>query len=251
MGYVVGGLIAGLAADALGYGGAIAIVAGLTAASGLWVAGRSARHDATRRHAKRGRVMSELTPERVTAFFDRVASDWDQMRLVYYDEAVIEQLAAAAELDATMTVADVGTGTGFVAAGLAGQRRARHRHRRLGRDARRGASSNLARISASPTSSCAAATSPPSRSHDDSVDAAVANMVLHHATDPAAMLRGDGARRPPRRDRRDLRRGRTPVRLDARGAPRRLARLQPSASQRVLHRRRPRSARASRSLGRQ
>jgi MFS family permease len=37
MGYVFGGLIAGLAADALGYGGAIAIVAALTAASGLWV----------------------------------------------------------------------------------------------------------------------------------------------------------------------------------------------------------------------
>ena len=38
MGYVVGGLLAGAVADALGYGGAIAIVAGLTAASGLWVA---------------------------------------------------------------------------------------------------------------------------------------------------------------------------------------------------------------------
>jgi MFS family permease len=37
MGYVLGGLIAGGAADALGYSGAIALVAGLTAASGLWV----------------------------------------------------------------------------------------------------------------------------------------------------------------------------------------------------------------------
>jgi MFS family permease len=37
MGYAVGALIAGLTADALGYGGAIALVAGLTAASGLWV----------------------------------------------------------------------------------------------------------------------------------------------------------------------------------------------------------------------
>jgi MFS family permease len=36
-GYVAGGLIAGTVADALGYGGAIAVVAGLTAASGLWV----------------------------------------------------------------------------------------------------------------------------------------------------------------------------------------------------------------------
>ena len=38
MGYVVGGLLAGLTADALGYSGAIAIVATLTAISGIWVA---------------------------------------------------------------------------------------------------------------------------------------------------------------------------------------------------------------------
>ena len=37
MGYALGALIAGVAADALGYGGAISLVAGLTAASGLWV----------------------------------------------------------------------------------------------------------------------------------------------------------------------------------------------------------------------
>jgi MFS family permease len=36
-GYVFGGIIAGTVADALGYGGAIACVAALTAASGLWV----------------------------------------------------------------------------------------------------------------------------------------------------------------------------------------------------------------------
>ena len=37
MGYVAGGLIAGIAADAIDYSGAIAVVAALTAASGLWV----------------------------------------------------------------------------------------------------------------------------------------------------------------------------------------------------------------------
>jgi MFS family permease len=36
-GYAIGALIAGATADVLGYGGAIAIVAALTAASGLWV----------------------------------------------------------------------------------------------------------------------------------------------------------------------------------------------------------------------
>jgi MFS family permease len=37
-GYVVGGVVAGVAADALGFSGAIIVVAGLTALSGLWVA---------------------------------------------------------------------------------------------------------------------------------------------------------------------------------------------------------------------
>jgi MFS family permease len=37
-GYVAGALVAGIVADAVGFGGAIAVVAGLTAASGLWVA---------------------------------------------------------------------------------------------------------------------------------------------------------------------------------------------------------------------
>jgi MFS family permease len=36
-GYVLGGLVAGLVADAAGYAGAIASVAALTALSGLWV----------------------------------------------------------------------------------------------------------------------------------------------------------------------------------------------------------------------
>jgi MFS family permease len=47
MGYVAGGLLTGAAADALGFGAAIAVVAALTAASGLWVA----RDYPTRTHA--------------------------------------------------------------------------------------------------------------------------------------------------------------------------------------------------------
>jgi MFS family permease len=37
-GYVVGGIVAGVAADAFGFSGAIVVVAGLTALSGLWLA---------------------------------------------------------------------------------------------------------------------------------------------------------------------------------------------------------------------
>jgi hypothetical protein len=38
MGYVGGGLIAGVAADTLGFGGAVGVVAAITAASGVWAA---------------------------------------------------------------------------------------------------------------------------------------------------------------------------------------------------------------------
>jgi ubiquinone/menaquinone biosynthesis C-methylase UbiE len=55
----------------------------------------------------------------VKAFFDRVASDWDTMRIAYYDERVIDRLGDFADLTPDMVVADVGTGTGFVAAGIA------------------------------------------------------------------------------------------------------------------------------------
>jgi ubiquinone/menaquinone biosynthesis C-methylase UbiE len=60
-----------------------------------------------------------MRAKEVQAFFERIASDWDTMRLAYYDERVIERMAGVSNLREGMTVADVGTGTGFVAAGLA------------------------------------------------------------------------------------------------------------------------------------
>jgi MFS family permease len=58
MGYALGAVIAGATADALGYGGAIGVVAALTAASGLWVLGdmpddRSDRRQSGFRDARR------------------------------------------------------------------------------------------------------------------------------------------------------------------------------------------------------
>ena len=50
-GYVVGGLIAGVAADLIGIGGAIWVVATLTAASGIWVALELGRPQGSRRLA--------------------------------------------------------------------------------------------------------------------------------------------------------------------------------------------------------
>jgi MFS family permease len=62
MGYVAGGLIAGSVADALGYSGAITVVAALTAASGLWVA-VDLRSPASDRRLT-GRVTQSLDPTR-------------------------------------------------------------------------------------------------------------------------------------------------------------------------------------------
>src|ERR671938_361071 len=55
----------------------------------------------------------------VRAFFERVSGDWDSMRSSFYNEKVIDALAERAEVTGTSKVVDVGTGTGFVAAGLA------------------------------------------------------------------------------------------------------------------------------------
>lgn len=52
-------------------------------------------------------------------YFDTVADQWDQMRAGYFDESVREAAIAKANLRPDMVVADVGTGTGYMATGLA------------------------------------------------------------------------------------------------------------------------------------
>jgi ArsR family transcriptional regulator len=122
----------------------------------------------------------------VKAFFDQVAADWDTMRLTYYDERVIDELAAHTQLTGEQTVVDVGTGTGFVAAGLAA-----HARRVLGYDNAAGmlqvARANLDRLGIDNVQLTEADVAALPLA-DDTVDATVANMVLHHATDPAAMI---------------------------------------------------------------
>ena len=98
-----------------------------------------------------------MNATKVKTFFEATAAEWDTMRLTYYDERVIETLADAIAVDSAQNVLDVGTGTGFVAAGIDNV------------ELREG---DLVRLPL----------------EDDSIDAAVANMVLHHAEDPAGML---------------------------------------------------------------
>ena len=53
------------------------------------------------------------------SYFDKVAPQWDNLRAGYFTEAVREAAIRKAYLHPGMTVADVGTGTGFIAPGLA------------------------------------------------------------------------------------------------------------------------------------
>jgi ArsR family transcriptional regulator len=122
----------------------------------------------------------------IKRFFETVASDWDTMRLAYYDERVIETMADAIDIDDSQTIVDIGTGTGFIAAGLAPRAArvlaldhspamldvARENLAQLGIENVELREGDLGRLPL----------------EDDSVDAAVANMVLHHAEDPGAML---------------------------------------------------------------
>src|SRR5689334_23431345 len=53
------------------------------------------------------------------SYFENVAPQWDQLRSGYFTEAVREAAIAKAYLHPHMITADVGAGTGFIAAGLA------------------------------------------------------------------------------------------------------------------------------------
>ena len=131
-------------------------------------------------------IVKNTRAKDVQEFFERVATDWDTMRLAYYDERVIERMAAVSGVNEAMTVSDVGTGTGFVAAGVAPRVK-----RVVGIDNAPAmlevARDNLQALGVSNVDLVVGDIAKlPLR--DDSVDAAFANMVMHHAEDPAAML---------------------------------------------------------------
>ena len=127
--------------------------------------------------------------EEVQAYFNRVAREWDTMRQDYYGVAVIERTAEAAGLtrERAGRVVDVGCGTGFLAAGLAPLAA-----RVIGVDDSAGmlevAGENLRALGlANVELRRGQVTSLPVG--DAEADATVANMVLHHAPDPQAMVR--------------------------------------------------------------
>jgi len=119
------------------------------------------------------------------SYFDRVAGQWDELRAGYYQEPLRETAIAKAYLRPEMAVADVGTGTGFVAAGLASlvsQVYALDGSAAMLEVARRnlaGFSNVIFQVSEASSLSLG----------DASVDAVFANMYLHHCADPAAAIR--------------------------------------------------------------
>lgn len=122
----------------------------------------------------------------VKDFFERVSTEWDDMRSSFYNAGVIDALAAHTQIGSATSVVDVGTGTGFIAAGLAGNAASV-----IGVDNSPAmlavAAENLAALGVTNVA-LARGEVEDLPLPDDSADVAVANMVLHHAPDPAAML---------------------------------------------------------------
>ena len=119
-------------------------------------------------------------------YFNQVAGQWDVIRAGYFTEAVRESAIAKAYLRPEMVVADVGSGTGFIAAGLAPLVQ-----KVIVLD---GSSSMLdvARKNLSPFGSKIeyhVADGQALPLPDGSVDAAFANMYLHHCANPLAAIR--------------------------------------------------------------
>ena len=127
--------------------------------------------------------MSTTNPS--SSYFEKVAPEWDNLRAGYFTEAVREAAIRKAYLHPGMTVADVGTGTGFMAAGLAPL--VKHVHALDGsaamlNEARR----NLAQFENVEFHEADGLSLP---LPDASLDAVFANMYLHHCPDPLASIR--------------------------------------------------------------
>jgi ubiquinone/menaquinone biosynthesis C-methylase UbiE len=118
-------------------------------------------------------------------YFGQVAGQWDSLRSGYFSEAVRDAAIQKAYLRREMVVADVGAGTGFVAAGLAPIVRRVHvvdGSAAMLEIAKKNLNqfSNVEYHEADGTSLPFA---------DQTLDAVFANMYLHHAPNPLAAIR--------------------------------------------------------------
>jgi arsenite methyltransferase len=118
-------------------------------------------------------------------YFEKVAGQWDDLRKGYFTEAVRASAIQKAYLHPEMIVADVGAGTGFVAAGLAPL--VKHVHVLDGSpEMIEIARKNLAKFENLEFHVADGLALP---LPDGSLDAVFANMYLHHCPDPLAAIR--------------------------------------------------------------
>ena len=119
------------------------------------------------------------------AYFATVADQWDEIRSGYFTEHMRDAAIAKANLPDGAIVADVGTGTGFVAHGLAARAA-----KVIGFDASPDmlavARRNLSNLSNVEFREAAGDQLPVA---DATFDGVFANMFLHHAPDPAGTIK--------------------------------------------------------------
>jgi arsenite methyltransferase len=119
-----------------------------------------------------------------SAYFERVAGRWDALRSGYFSEAVREAAIAKAYLRPEMVVADVGSGTGFLAAALAPL--VRRVYVLDGSPAMLAVAQVNLKEFDNLVYQQAESTALPLP--DGSLDAVFANMYLHHCPDPLAAI---------------------------------------------------------------
>ena len=116
-------------------------------------------------------------------YFNQVAPEWDAMRTRFFGEGVRRAAIAAADVRPGSVVADIGTGTGFLAeAALDAGARV------IGVDLSEGMLQQVsARFSGRPFETRQSSETELPLAPGE-VDAVVANMFLHHAEDPPATI---------------------------------------------------------------
>lgn len=123
--------------------------------------------------------------QEASKYFQQVAGSWDQISAGYFGKPVRDAAIAKAFLRPEMAVADIGSGTGFVAAGLAPQ------VKRVyvvdgSAEMLEVAKKNLSSFSNIEYHEADGSNLP---FPEESLDAVFANMYLHHTTDPLAAIR--------------------------------------------------------------
>ncbi len=119
-----------------------------------------------------------------TDYFAQVAGEWDELRSGFFTEAMRDAAIARARLPEHAAVADVGTGTGFMLAGLLDKA-----VELVGFDESR-EMLTIARRNFSPFNQVKfqEAEGQQLPVEDDRFDAVFANMYLHHVPDPPAAI---------------------------------------------------------------